>query len=320
MELIFLGTSSGTPTKIRNVPATAVRMRNSKDWYLIDCGEGTQHQILQTNLSLLRLKAICITHVHGDHCYGLPGILASASLDGRKEKLTIIAPKGIRQFLETVQESTQLDLPFEIEFINVQTLEHGVPVKDFDIRVTELSHRVPSFAFSFTEKNIEATLNKEKLMAEGIMPSPVWGKLQNGDDVILDNGRKLKSEEYLLRNRKPRIVVICGDNDSPELLKTISPKPDVIVHEATFTEEISKKIGRVPQHSSAKKIAEFAEHIQIKNLLLTHFSSRYGPNEECSPSIFDIKKEALIYYSGNLFLANDFDVYNLDKQGHLSLL
>jgi len=317
MELIFLGTSSGAPTKNRNVPATALKMENNKDWYLIDCGEGTQHQILKTNLSLLRLKAICITHVHGDHCYGLPGLLASASMDGRKEKLTIIAPHGISQFLETVQKTTQLDLPFEINFIGVETLNRSISVNDFEICAIALSHRVPSFAYTFTEQNIEATLNKEKLITEGILPSPVWGKLQKCIDVVLDNGQKLISDEYLVRDRKPRIIVICGDNDSPELLKTIVPKPDVIVHEATFTEDILKKIGPAPQHSCARQIAEFAQHIQLKNLVLTHFSARYAPNKESSPSIFDIKNEARLNYSGNLFLANDFDTYKLDKQGNL---
>jgi len=85
MELIFLGTSSGTPTKSRNVSAVAIKKQNNKSWYLIDCGEGTQHQILRTKLSLLHLNTICITHIHGDHCYGLPGLFASASMDTRKD-------------------------------------------------------------------------------------------------------------------------------------------------------------------------------------------------------------------------------------------
>jgi ribonuclease Z len=133
MELLFLGTSSGTPTKERNVSGVAIKKKNTKSWYLVDCGEGTQHQILKTKLSLLHLKAICITHIHGDHCYGLPGILASASMDCRKDTLTIIAPKGIKLFLNNVFETTQLELSFDIDFIEVeQVLEHIIK-NDFKI-------------------------------------------------------------------------------------------------------------------------------------------------------------------------------------------
>ncbi|WP_089730915.1 MBL fold metallo-hydrolase [Modicisalibacter muralis] len=93
MEIIFLGTSAGVPTQARNVSATAVKKRNAKGWYLVDCGEGTQQRVLHTKLSLNRLEAILITHTHGDHCYGLPGLLASASMAGRERSLTIAAPR-----------------------------------------------------------------------------------------------------------------------------------------------------------------------------------------------------------------------------------
>ena len=123
MELIFLGTSSGTPTKSRNVSAVAVKKQNNKRWYLIDCGEGTQHQILRTKLSLLHLSVICITHIHGDHCYGLPGLLASASMDGRKELLTVIAPEGVRLFLNSIIKTTQLELSFKVNFIKPEEIK-----------------------------------------------------------------------------------------------------------------------------------------------------------------------------------------------------
>jgi len=320
MELIFLGTSSGTPTKTRNVSATALRMKDSKDWYLVDCGEGTQHQILKTKLSLLKLKAICITHIHGDHCYGLPGLLASASLDGRKEPLTIIAPSNIKKLIETVQNFTQLNLSFEIKFIDVENVAGSTITDDFEIKITELSHRTASYAYAFVEKNIEATLDKDKLIANSILPSPVWGQLQNNQNVTLDDGRELKSKDYLFYTRSPRSIVVCGDNDSPELLKNISPVPDVMVHESTYTEEILLKVGPEPQHSSAKRVSEFTQEMGIKNLVLTHFSARFGPDSSNSPSIADVKNEALKYYSSNLFLANDFDVYWLNKDRNLSLL
>ena len=319
MELIFLGTSSGTPTKSRNVSAVALKMQNSKNWYLIDCGEGTQHQILRTKLSLQRLSVICITHIHGDHCYGLPGLLASASMDGRKNKLTIIAPEGVKLFLDAIINATQLELSFEVIFIKAEEQKNTLNLGDFDVAITELSHRCPSYAYSFIEANIKLTLNKEKLLSEGIEPGPVWGKLQQGQNVSLEDGRILKSDDFLVQTSEPRSIVVCGDNDTPELLNNIIPKPDIVVHEATYTEKILNQVGTKPQHSSAKRVAEFAQQKQIKNLVLTHFSARYGYGENKSPSINDIKDEAIKYYNGNLLLANDFDVYHLDKQGLLYL-
>ncbi|MFK5985524.1 MAG: ribonuclease Z [Pseudomonadota bacterium] len=319
MELIFLGTSSGAPTRARNLSATAIKIKNSKNWSLIDCGEGTQQQILKTKLSLLRLKTICISHIHGDHCFGLPGLLASASMNGRKEPLNLIAPIQVKLFLDNIQKTLQLDLSFKINFIAIETLSNHFCDCDFNISITELSHRVPSFAFTFTEKNIQSNIDTTKLIAAGILPGPSWGKLQQGENVILENGQTINSDTFLQPRRKARSIVICGDNDSPELLKTITPKADVIVHEATFTEKTLKKVGPIAQHTSARQIAQFAQQIQLKNLVLTHFSGRYTMSNK-SPSINDIKNEALQYYSGNLYLANDFDSYQLDKQGNLFIL
>src|SRR5690606_26719888 len=111
MNLIFLGTSAGMPTKFRNVTALAVQEDTGRAWYLVDCGEATQHQILRTKLSLNRLAAIFITHVHGDHCYGLPGLLASTGMSGRTEPLVIVAPAGIEDWINSTLQLTSLHLP-----------------------------------------------------------------------------------------------------------------------------------------------------------------------------------------------------------------
>jgi len=114
MEIVFLGTSSGVPTKTRNVSATVVKRQDKKAWFLVDCGEGTQHQILHTKLALNHLSAIFITHVHGDHCFGLPGLLASASMSGRTEPITVIAPTEIKSFILSSQKVSDTFLTFEL--------------------------------------------------------------------------------------------------------------------------------------------------------------------------------------------------------------
>lgn len=318
MEIIFLGTSSGVPTKTRNMSGIAIKRQQSKAWYLIDCGEGTQHQLLHiANLSLNHLAAICITHVHGDHCYGLPGLLASAGMAGRTAPLTIISPRAIKDLLTSIQTFTQMRLSYHLHFILIEELGNIVAFNDFNIEVSELSHRVSSYAFTFIETKQAGKLNIEKLNAHGINPGPVWGQLQRGEDIQLPDGKELLSNDYLVHSRQPRKVIVAGDNDSPWHLKSYAHAADVLIHEATYTEEIARQVGSTAQHSTAKQVALFAEELSVAHLILTHFSPRYKNSKTSSPCISDIEHEAKLFYHGNLFLANDFDVYQLSKEGEL---
>ncbi|WDE12739.1 ribonuclease Z [Thalassomonas haliotis] len=319
MELLFLGTSSGTPTKSRNVSATAIKAPNAKHWCLVDCGEGTQHQVLRTKLSLNSLQAIFITHVHGDHCYGLPGLLASAAMAGRSEKLYLVGPAEIEAFVKAVCTLTELYLPYEIVFINSAWLNDCQPELELSVNAVKLSHRVPSHAFSFSYQNSERKLDIDKLKRANIKPGRHWGELQSGRDIKL-GGELILADEYLLPKAKAQKIIICGDNDKPELLSDEIKSANVLVHEATYTYDIAQKVGAGPMHSSARTVAEFAGKHQVENLVLTHFSARYQHDTSSSPSILDVEQEARAYYGGNLRLANDFDHYRLDKNGLLSKL
>jgi ribonuclease Z len=316
MEILFLGTSSGTPTKTRNVSGLALRSLQSGHWSLVDCGEGTQHRILHTSLSLRSLRAIFITHVHGDHCYGLPGLLASAGMLNRTEPICIAGPLAVHEFVRGVMDSTQLRLPYPVQFVDVDELDNAAILPDFGVRATALSHRVPSYAYSFTEKTVENKLDVARLAGDGIAPGPSWGQMQQGIDVVLPDGRSLRARDYLLPPRKPRKIIVGGDNDRPELLAREAQGADVLVHEATYTEEILEKIGPAPQHSSARRVARFAAEAGIVNLVLTHFSPRY--QEQGGPlALADIEAEARAEYQGRLFLARDLERYTLDRRGSL---
>ena len=318
MDLLFLGTSSGTPTKQRNVTALALQPENSKHWYLVDCGEGTQHQLLHCALSLKTLKTILITHVHGDHCYGLLGLLASAAMLGRQEPLTLIAPQAIEDWLKASCQLTELFLPYSINFLAVEQLPewHDDDVK---IQPTLLAHRVPSYAYTFIENNIEPSLNTEKLLAEQIPQGQLWGQLKKGLSIEWQ-GKQLNSQDYLVASRSARKIVVGGDNDSPQLLTKACHQALVLIHEATYTQDIAEKVGAKVQHSSASIVAKFAQQQQVPHLILTHFSPRYQHNTEQSPSINDIRQEAEQYYQGNLYLAEDFARYRLTKTGDLLYL
>lgn len=315
MDLIFLGTSSGVPTKQRNVSGVALTEPQGRGWFLIDCGEGTQHQLLHTRLSAAQLKAILITHVHGDHCYGLPGLLASAAMSGRQAPLTIIAPAGIAEWLEAVQAHTALALPYALDFVATETLDE-ITIGAYRIQSTPLSHRVPSYAYQFTEHAVEGQLKVQALKAAGIPAGPLWGQLQRGHDVQL-NGQTYCSADYVDAQRAPRQVVIAGDNDTPSLLTEACRHAQLLIHEATYTQDIAQKVGDVG-HSDAARVAQFAEQQGLPALILTHFSPRYHLDPRHSPSLSELEAEAGAAYTGTLKLAQDFDHYHLDKNGLLT--
>ncbi|MDN3453264.1 MULTISPECIES: ribonuclease Z [unclassified Psychrobacter] len=350
LKLTFLGTSAGVPTKQRNVTALAIECLNphtsgvqqesrqqnnqskkSRPWVLIDCGEGTQQQLLHTKLSLHQLAAICITHVHGDHCYGLPGLLASAAMSGRREPLTLIAPKSIATLLEAIAATTELYLPFALDFIAIEEVlaEQGdtnkvnISLSDqhqLEIDITLLSHRVTSHGFGITQTISRRILNTDKLMADGIPASALWGRLQQGEDVTTEDNRQLHSVDYVDEEIQRTRVVVAGDNDTPDCLRKAVIDADLLVHEATYTHEVLTKIQAKnpefdPMHSSAQLVADFVENSGVNNLILTHFSARYqgfdNPNSK-TPNMANIRLDAESVYKGNLWLAVDFDQYMVD--------
>ena len=316
MEFQFLGTSSGTPSKTRNVSGLALRGPGG-GWSLVDCGEGTQHRILHTPLSLHDLRAVFITHLHGDHCYGLPGLLASAGMLNRTAPLALVGPPALRTFIDGVMATSELGLPYPLEFIAVGGLA-GTPVlPDLAVDAIALSHRMPSWAYRFTERTVERKLDTARLRAAGIAPGPAWGELQQGRDAVLDDGRVLRSADWLLAPRKARTIIVGGDNDDPSLLLAAARTAEVLVHEATYTEEVLLKVGPGPMHSSALRVARMAQEARLPNLVLTHFSPRYQDGD--GPlSMGALEAEARGVYDGQLFLARDFDRYVLDRNGTLA--
>lgn len=315
MRFTFLGTSAGIPTRDRNVTGLAIAVGHPRDWYLVDCGEGTQHRLHYTRHTAARLRAIFITHVHGDHCYGLPGLIASAQTSGRKEPLTVCAPAGIQEMFEAVCRYSDMRLIAPVHFIRSDV--PGFRYEDEDVIVdnTSLSHRVPSFAYRFTEKIRERHLDQQRLEALGIPRGPLWGELQHDREVTLPNGRIVSPQDVVQPGRRPARIVVGGDNDQPDLLTPLLGDCDVLIHEATYTEDVLARVGPQYQHSTAAQVASTAAANHVPFLFLTHFSQRYRntatAGEHC---IDDLEQEARTLYAGDLYLARDLDSYELTRE------
>ena len=313
MQFVFLGTSSGVPTLQRNVSGLAVQASGQKAWVLVDCGEGTQHQLLRAGWSLRHLAAICITHVHGDHCYGLPGLLASAGMAGRTEPVRLIAPAPIQALLHAVVQTTDLHLPFALEFVEVATLAEAgteaLALPGLTVRAVALSHRVPSYAYCLRETAPGPKLNVAQLRADAVPEGTLWGRLQRGEDVQLADGRRVCAAAYQLPPPVPPQLIVAGDNDQPELLSAHVDAHTVLVHEATFTQEQWQRTGRQFQHSSAQQVAAWAQTTALAGLILTHFSARYHGQAQGVPALTPLMVEAAAHFFGPMFLANDLDTF-----------
>lgn len=332
-RLTFLGTSSGMPTKYRNVSGVAVEClgdnahAKNPPWLLIDCGEGTQHQLLKTKLSPNQLMAIFITHIHGDHCYGLPGLLASLGLHNRKQPLYIIAPKAIQNLLSTFSELTELRLNYPITFLAIEDiLTKGLPMADFRLdnlprlmfEVCQTSHRCPCYAFSITQDLSKDKLKTDELSAWQIS-NKHWNTIFKAKDKSLPleiEGKILIPNEFIVHQSKQLKIVVAGDNDTPKILTPILQNAAALVHEATYTQDILQKIlakpadkgGFNPKHSSAQMVAKFAQSINLPHLILTHFSARFAPFDDETSEILNmahIRKEAKKFYKNHLVLGQD---------------
>lgn len=275
MELLFLGTGSGVPSKLRNVSSIALKLlaeRNSV--WLFDCGEGTQHQILSTTLKPRKIEKIFITHMHGDHIYGLPGLLSSRGFQGGEEPITIYGPKGIRGYIQTSLRFSGARLSYPIHFVEFE--QEGVIFEDhqFKVSIKKLQHGLPSFGFRIEEAAHEGTLDAEKLKEMNIPSGPVYGRLKNKEKVELEDGRILDGNDFVGPTQKGRIVTILGDTIKHPNSVKLAQGADVLVHEGTFGPE-EETLAREYNHSTTSQAASIAKEADVQQLLLTHFSSRY---------------------------------------------
>jgi ribonuclease Z len=279
MRVIPLGTSSGKPTVKRNVSALAVAREG--EWLLFDCGEGTQTQIIRAGLNPSRLAAIFITHLHGDHFNGLPGLLSTMGMDNHKRELTLVAPLGIREYLETLARLKILfvNYPLQIRELDKNELPPNqlTPVYEtgqYVVSTCPLDHRIFAAGYRVDEKPRPGRFNLEKAQELGVPTGPMFRQLQSGQAVELENGKVIQPSEVLGPERPGKSVTYCLDTRPCEAARGLARNVDLLIHEATYTEEYTEEAQNYG-HSTAAQAANIASEAKAKSLLLTHFSTRY---------------------------------------------
>ncbi|MFF5396439.1 ribonuclease Z [Peribacillus butanolivorans] len=274
MDFVLLGTGAGVPAKARNVTAIALQLLEERGTvWLFDCGEATQHQILKTAVKPRKIEKIFITHLHGDHIFGLPGLLSSRSFQGGVEKLTVYGPKGIDAYITTSLQVSGTHLKYPLEIIEI---EEGMVFEDEQFTVTALSldHGIYSVGYRVVEKDRPGSLLVDQLLQEGVKPGPLFKALKNGEMVELDDGRVLNGKDYLGDPQKGRIITVLGDTRVCSNALILAESADFLVHEATFSAE-DTEMASAYFHSTTVQAAETAMKAGAKQLILTHISSRY---------------------------------------------
>ena len=275
MELQFLGTGAGVPAKMRNVSSIALKLLDERnEIWLFDCGEATQQQILNTTIRPGKIKKIFITHLHGDHIFGLPGLLTSRSFQGGEDELIVYGPKGIKRFIDASISVSHSKLGYPLKVVEFE--EDGVLFSDqqFRVEAMKLEHGIPSYGFRITEADQIGELKAEELRAIGVPFGPVFGRLKRGEVVTLEDGRVIDGKDYVSEDIKGRIVVICGDTRFTPKSSTLAQNANVLVHEATY-EADKEKTARQHFHSTSKQAATIALEANVQQLYLTHISARY---------------------------------------------
>lgn len=291
MKLLFLGTSAGRPTAHRNVTSIAlVFPENQNRFWLFDAGEGTQHQLLRSKLKLGKLNRIFITHMHGDHLYGLPGILSSRTYFEGADKLELYGPPGLRAYVEGVLHYSEAHLNYELDIRELDRDGEAFDDGRFRIVAGELSHRVRSFGFRIEEHPRSGQLDLAYLASRGAAPGPLYGKLKRGEDITLPDGAVIRAADAVGPGATGRIVTILGDTVKCENAARLAQGADVLVHEATFGIGLEEKAA-LYGHSTFLQAAETAAAAGAKRLVVSHISARYD----------DVQVQALIEQAAAAF-------------------
>ena len=305
MQLEFLGTGAGSPSKQRNVTSVALKLLEElNEIWLFDAGEATQHQILHTTIRPRKVTKIFITHLHGDHIFGLPGFLSSRSFQGGNEPLTIYGPVGIKKFGMTALQVSESRLSYPLKFVEIDHSQELFNERGFKVTTMSLDHKIACYGYRIEEADHPGELQVDKLRQDNIPSGPIYGQLKAGKTVKLDDGRVIDGKNYIGKPQPGRIIAILGDTRQTPNAVVLAHKADVLVHESTFAKN-EAKMAHNYYHSTSLQAAEVAKQAGVKKLLLTHISARYTGKAayQLAYQVRDVVPDTRV--------VNDFDVIDV---------
>ncbi len=272
MRVIFLGTAGSVPTLKRSLASLIVHRKNEQ--LMFDCGEGTQRQMLKANTGFHKKMKIFISHLHGDHVLGLPGLLQTMALMDRQWKLQVYGPEGVAYFLQCVKEALQFGLTYPVEICEIFGPGVICKEKEYTIEAINSNHVTKSLAYILAERHRPGKFFPEKATALGIPEGELWSKLQHGDKIKLPNGKTVKPVEVMGPPRKGRKIVYTGDTRPIKGFSKFAHEADLVVHDATLDDAYVEKAAE-DGHSTPSQAAAEASKSKAKLLVLNHISARY---------------------------------------------
>lgn len=291
LELIPLGVSSAVPTGRRHLSSTALRREGRL--ILFDCGEGTQFRLLDANLKRTRVDTIFLSHLHGDHFYGLFGLLSSMELQGREEPVTLVGPKGFRDPVHRLRTLSGDFRSLEVEYLEVAEDFSGriFETEEWYVEAEPIEHRVPALGYRYAEKDRAGRIDGERAKELGIEESGQFEALKDGEAVTLSGGRRIEPEEVVGPARPGMRFAYVFDTRPCEAGVRLARNADLLYHEATFTHDLLDR-AEATGHSTAREAAEVAREAEADRLLLGHFSARYSDTSELVAEAREVFPEA----------------------------
>jgi len=256
---------------------SALAVAREAEWLLFDCGEGTQMQITRAGLSPSRLSAVFITHLHGDHFNGLPGLLSTMGLDRRTRGLGLTGPQGIREYLDMLERLRVAFLTYPVELRQFNSLAESTVVyetAEYSVSALALDHRLFALGYRIDERPRPGRFNVEQARKLGVPEGPLWGRLQSGEDVRLVDNSIVRSSDVMGAARPGKSVAYCLDTRPCAMAVQLARNVDLLIHEATYTDEFASEAQQYG-HSTAAQAARTARDAGARRLLITHFSTRF---------------------------------------------
>jgi ribonuclease Z len=293
----FLGTGGAVPTTQRNT--SSVFCRREGERFLFDCGEGTQRQMMRFGTGF-GLSHIFVSHLHGDHILGIPGLLQTMDFNERTEPLAIHVPDGQQRRIERLVDATGTDPSFPVRIHGVSDGDVALETEEYEVCAFETDHDTPSVGYALVEDDRKGRFDREYAEELGVPVGPKFQRLHAGEDVELEDGTVVRSEDVVGETRPGRTLVYTGDTRPTDRTVEVAADADLLIHDSTFAADNAGRAGQTG-HSTAARAAEIAEEAGAKRLALVHISSRYAGN------VSPIEREAREVFDGEAFVPDDGD-------------